>query len=207
MGTYTSTTEPHTRPSPTRPRVNMSSIQLEVQPKVSKALSSKWVSLPRKTEEEGSEEENEMLPLPDVVLCSALSANILHGQRMRERRRHKATIQTKGREHLEETPLDELMEPLVQSLEGLLCSTTISMNPDPTPDKEEVDGGCVFHTKRRRTTSTSSTATASKLSTLSAVVLSSSKLKKESGLTVTIEDTPEGVFNGLRSLFKNVFAN
>merc|ERR1711936_680357 len=197
MGTCTSTTEPHTRS--TRPPVNMSSIQLEVQPKVSKALSSKWVSPPRKTEEEG-----EMLPLPDVVLCSALSANILHGQRIRERRRHKASIQTMGREHLEETPLDQMMEPLVKSLEGLLSSTTISMNPDPAP--EEIDGGCVYH-KRRRTISTSSTATASKLSTLSAVVLSSSKLKKEPALTVTIEDTPEGVFNGLRSLFKNVFAN
>ena len=177
---------------------------MEVQPKVSKMPISKWAGPPRKVEEEVSEEEAEMLPLPDVVLCSALSANILHGQRMRERRRHKATIQTRGREHLEETPLDEMMEPLVKSLEGLLCSTTISMNPDPTPvkDEVEVDGGCVFHTKRRRTISTSSTATASKLSTLSAVVLTSSKLKKESGLTVTIEDTPEGVFNGLRSLFK-----
>merc|ERR1712184_203263 len=130
MGTCTPTTEPHTRPSPPRPRVNMSSIQLEVQPKVSKALSSKWVSPPRKTEEEGSEEENEMLPLPDVVLCSALSANILHGQRIRERRRHKASIQTMAREHPEETPLDQMMEPLVKSLEGLLSSTTISMNPD-----------------------------------------------------------------------------
>ena len=139
-----------------------------------------------------------------ALLCSALSANILHGQRIRERRRHKASIQTMGREHLEETPLDQMMEPLVKSLEGLLSSTTISMNPDPVP--EEIDGGCVYH-KRRRTISTSSTATASKLSTLSAVVLTSSKLKKESGLTVTIEDTPEGVFNGLRSLFKNVFAN
>lgn len=183
-------------------------LQLEAQPKVSKMSMSKWASPPRKVEEEVSEEENEILPLPDVVLCSALSANILHGQRIRERRRHKATIQTKGREHLEETPLDQLMEPLVKSLEGLLSSTTISMNPDPTPVKEEeVDGGCVFHTKRRRTISTSSTATASKLSTLSAVVQTSSKLKKDSALTVTIEDTPEGVFNGLRSLFKNVFAN
>merc|ERR1712212_853399 len=208
MGTCTSTTEQHTPISPNQPPVNMSSLQLEAQPKVSKMSISKWASPPRKVEEDVSEEENEILPLPDVVLCSALSANILHGQRIRERRRHKATIQTKGREHLEETPLDQLMEPLVKSLEGLLSSTTISMNPDPTPVKEEeVDGGCVFHTKRRRTISTSSTATASKLSTLSAVVQTSSKLKKDSALTVTIEDTPEGVFNGLRSLFKNVFAN
>merc|ERR1711971_1064837 len=210
MGTYTSTTERHT-PTPVQSQqFNMSSLEMEIQtPKVSKMSGiSKWASSPpRKVEEEESEEENEMLPLPDVVLCSALSANILHGQRMRQRRRHKASIQTKGREHLEKAPLEDMMEPLVKSLEGLLCSTTISMNPDPAPEKEEVDGVCEYHTKRRRTISTSSNATASKLSTLSAIALTSSKLKKESGLTVTIEDTPEGVFNGLRSLFKNVFAN
>jgi len=158
------------------------------------------------------------LPLPDVVLCSALSANILHGQRQRQRRRHKASIQTKGREHLEETPLEEMMEPLVQSLSELLGSTTISMNPDPAPEKEkedEMDGGCVYHTKRRRTISNTSTAskerpnnsTASKLSTLSSVVLASTKLKKDPALTVTIEDTPEGVFNAIRGVFKNVFSN
>jgi len=158
------------------------------------------------------------LPLPDVVLCSALSANILHGQRQRQRRRHKASIQTKGREHLEETPLEEMMEPLVQSLSELLGSTTISMNPDPAPEKEkedEMDGGCVYHKKRRRTISNTSTAskerannsTASKLSTLSSVVLTSTKLKKDPALTVTIEDTPEGVFNAIRGVFKNVFSN
>merc|ERR1711934_671345 len=153
MGTCTSATEPHTRSSPTRPPVNMSSIQLEVQPKVSKALSSKWVSPPRKTEEEGSEEENEMLPLPDVVLCSALSANILHGQRIRERRRHKASIQTMGREHLNLQDAEELMAPLVSSIEGLLIDE-VSMNPNPVEkeaDEEEVD--CVYHTKRSRTIS------------------------------------------------------
>merc|ERR1711971_396012 len=110
--------------------VKMSSLQFQFEaqkPKVSKMSLSKWSSPPRKVEEEESEEENEMLPLPDVVLCSALSANILHGQRMRQRRRHKASIQTKGREHLEKTPLEDMMEPLVKSLEGLLCSTTISM--------------------------------------------------------------------------------
>merc|ERR1719260_4663 len=134
----------------------MSSLQVEAEPKVSKMSISKWASPPRKVEEEESEEENEMLPLPDVVLCSALSANILHGQRQRQRRRHKASIQTKGREHLEETPLEDMMEPLVQSLSELLSSTTISMNPAPEKEKEdedEMDGGCVYHTKRRRTIS------------------------------------------------------
>ena len=195
----------------------MTSIQVEAaQPvKVSKLPS---FTSPRKVMEEGSNDETEMeLPLPDVVLCSALSANILHGQRIREKRRHKATIQTKGREHLEETPLEEMMEPLAQSLSELLGSTTISMSPDPAPEKEkdEMDGGCVYHTKRRRTISNTSTAskertnnsTASKLSTLSSVVLTSTKLKKDPALTVTIEDTPEGVFNAIRGVFKNVFSN
>jgi len=197
----------------------MTSIQVEAaQPvKVSKMPS---FSSPRKFVKDTSDDETEMeLPLPDVVLCSALSANILHGQRQRQRRRHKASIQTKGREHLEETPLEEMMEPLVQSLSELLSSTTISMNPDPAPEKEkekdEMDGGCVYHTKRRRTISNTSTAskerannsTASKLSTLSSVVLTSTKLKKDPALTVTIEDTPEGVFNAIRGVFKNVFSN
>ena len=196
----------------------MTSIQVEAaQPvKVSKMPS---FSSPRKFIKDTSDDETEMeLPLPDVVLCSALSANILHGQRQRQRRRHKASIQTKGREHLEETPLEEMMEPLVQSLSELLGSTTISMNPDPAPEKEkedEMDGGCVYHTKRRRTISNTSTAskertnnsTASKLSTLSSVVLTSTKLKKDPALTVTIEDTPEGVFNAIRGVFKNVFSN
>merc|ERR1719400_388124 len=192
----------------------MTSIQVgAAQPvKVSKMPS---FSSPRKVREDTSDDETEMeLPLPDVVLCSALSANILHGQRQRQRRRHKASIQTKGREHLEETPLEEMMEPLVQSLSELLGSTTISMNPDPAPE-EEMDGGCVYHTKRRRTISNTSTAskerannsTASKLSTLSSVVLTSTKLKKDPALTVTIEDTPEGVFNAIRGVFKNVFSN
>merc|ERR1719150_3070668 len=195
----------------------MTSIQVEAaQPvKVSKMPS---FSSPRQVRESTSDDETEMeLPLPDVVLCSALSANILHGQRQRQRRRHKASIQTKGREHLEETPLEEMMEPLVQSLSELLGSTTISMNPDPEKEKEdEMDGGCVYHTKRRRTISNTSTAskerannnsTASKLLTLSSVVLASTKLKKDPALTVTIEDTPEGVFNAIRGVFKNVFSN
>ena len=160
-------------------------------------------SPPRQVEKDLSDDEDELLPLPDVVLCSALSASMVHGERIRERRRHKATIQTKGREHMEQLNLGDMMEPLVRSLEGLL-QNNISMNPDPseTEDKDDVD--CVYHTKRRRTISSTSTATATKLSTLSAVVVSSQRLKKNS---LTIEDTPEGVFNGLKNLFKNVFAN
>ena len=160
-------------------------------------------SPPRKAEEEVSEDEDEFLPLPDVVLCSALSASIVHGERIKERRRHKATIQTMGRDHIEQLNVEDMMEPLVRSLEGLLQST-ISMNPNPAENEDNDAVDCVYHTKRKRTISTSSTATANKLSTLSAVANSSQRLKKNS---LTIEDTPEGVFNGLKNLFKNVFAN
>ena len=159
---------------------------------------------PRKVEEELSDEEEEFLPLPDVVLCSALSASIVHGERIRERRRHKATIQTKGREHMEQLNVEDMMEPLVRSLESLLQNTiSLNSNPAEADTNDQVD--CVYQTKRRRTiSSTSSTATANKLSSLSAVAVSAQRIKKDS---LTIEDTPEGVFNGLRSLFKNVFAN
>jgi hypothetical protein len=155
---------------------------------------------------DGEEEETmeELLPLPDVVLCSALSANILHGRRIRERRRHKAAVQTRGREHLEDTEVDAMMEPLVRSLEGLLADPAVSLHP--AAGEEEADGACCYHGKRRRTISTTSTATASKLSTLSTAVLSSNLSKVKKG-SLTIEDTPEGVFNGLKNLFKNVFAN
>ena len=140
-------------------------------------------------------------PLPDIVLCSALSASILHGQRVhRERRRHKATVQTRGRQHLEQLEVEDMMEPLVRSFEDLL-HTTVSLHPDPARE-EQVP--LVSHKKRSRTTSTSSATTATKLSLVSAVVSSSTALKKDS---LNIEDTPEGVFNGLKNLFKNVFAN
>ena len=154
---------------------------------------------PPREEEEGGDEDEE-LPLPDVVLCSALSASILHGERVRERRRHKAALQTRGRDSLEQEEVEDMMEPLVQSLEGLL-QTTVSLHPDPAREEEQP---CVFHNKRRRTISSSSPATATKLSLLAAVVTNSNTLKKDS---LAIEDTPEGVFNGLKTIFKNIFAN
>ena len=67
--------------------------------------------------------------LPDIVLCSGLSASILHGQRAhRERRRHKATVQTRGLQDLEQLEVEDTMEPLVRGLQDL--HTTVSLHPD-----------------------------------------------------------------------------
>ena len=149
--------------------------------------------------DEEASNSSSLPPLPDVVLCSALSASILHGQRLRERRRHKATVQTRGRENLEQLEVEDIMEPLVRSLQDL--HTTVSLHPDPARE-EQIP--LASHNNTSRTTSTSSATTATKLSLVSAVVSSSKALKKDS---LNIEDTPEGVFNGLKNLFKNVFAN
>ena len=150
--------------------------------------------------DEEASDSNSLPPLPDVVLCSALSASILHGQRLRERRRHKAAVQTRGRQDLEQLEVEDMMEPLVRSLQDVL-HTTVSLHPDPAREEQLP---IVSHKKRSRTTSNSSATTATKLSLLSAVVSSSTALKKDS---LNIEDTPEGVFNGLKNLFKNVFAH
>ena len=169
--------------------------------------------------EDSLNNSSSLSPLPDIVLCSALSTSILHGQRVhRERRRHKATVQTRGRESMEQLEVEDTMEPLVRSLQDLL-QTTVSLHPDPARE-EQVPS--VSHKKRRRNISNSSTSssttattvttantattatTATKLSLVSAVATSSNTLKKDS---LTLEDTPEGVFNGLKNLFKNVFAN
>ena len=144
--------------------------------------------------------------LPDVVLCSALSTSILHGQRVyRERRRHKAAVQTRGRENLEQLEVEDMMEPLGRILKDI--HTTVSKHPDPA---REENIPSLYLNKRRRTTSTSSATTATpattatKLSLVSSVATTSYNIKKDS---LTIEDTPEGVFNGLKNLFKKVFAN
>ena len=153
-------------------------------------------------EEPSSSEDNypEDLPLPDIVLCSALSAGIHHGNKIRERRRHKATVQTKGREVVD-TDSEDLMEPLVKSLENLLLIEKVCMDPNPEETEEEVDSPFV-DSKRRRTTSASETA--SKLSALSSVAITTNKLGKAAH---GIDDTPEGVFNGIKQLFRNVFSN
>jgi len=140
--------------------------------------------------------QEEELPLPDIVLCSALSAGIRHGKKIRERRRHKASIQTKGCKINDADP-EDLMEPLVKSLEDLLLVEKVCMDPNP----KEVDTPLV-DSKRRRTSSTSETAF--KLSTLSSVAIASNKMGKAAQ---GIDDTPEGVFNGIKQLFRNVFSH
>lgn len=147
------------------------------------------------------ENKNEELPLPDIVLCSALSAGIHHGNKIRERRRHKATIQSKGKEVLEADP-DDLMKPLVKTLEDLLLVEKVSMDPNPEEKEEEEVDSPFVDSKRRRTSSV--TETVSKLSALSTVAITTNTLGKTAN---EIDDTPEGVFNGIKQLIRNVFSN
>ena len=60
-------------------------------------------------------EEEKISVLPDIVLCSALSAGIAQARRQR-RQRHPATVQTPGFLRTTEDP-DIVMEPLVQDRE------------------------------------------------------------------------------------------
>merc|ERR1712198_460616 len=66
------------------------------------------------------------LPLPDVVLCSSLTANIVHSRRQRDgRRRHPASVQTPAyRDTIPDVDPDLLMEPLINGVES------ISMDPN-----------------------------------------------------------------------------
>ena len=147
------------------------------------------------------EDQQEELPLPDIVLCSALSAGIHHGNKIRERRRHKATIQTKGRE-VEDADPEDLMIPLVKDLEDMLLVDKVCMDPNPEETEEEEVDSPFVDTKRRRTSSL--TETASKLSAMSDVAITTNKLSKTA---TDIDDTPEGVFNGIKQLIRNVFSN
>ena len=56
-------------------------------------------------------------PLPDIVLCSALSAGIAQARRQR-RQRHPATVQTPGVVIPPEDP-DLIMEPLIPDMETM----------------------------------------------------------------------------------------
>merc|ERR1712154_88335 len=75
-------------------------------------------------EEDRVEDTVTQLPLPDIVLCSALSAGIAQARRHR-RQRHPATVQTPGSLTPNNDP-DTLMEPLIPglkqrtSMEGLV---------------------------------------------------------------------------------------
>ena len=175
--------------------------------------------------------------LPDVVLCSALSTSILHGQRVyRERRRHKAAVQTRGRENLEQLELEDMMEPLVRRLQDLLHNTD-ALHPDPAreekiPSVSHNNGSRTISTSssntatasklssttpvrkrsqtisistfstttaRKRSQTISHSSTATKLSALSAAVLSAHKLTTDS---LNLQDTPEKVLDTLSIFLK-----
>ena len=79
------------------------------------------------------------LPLPDIVLCSALSAGIAQARRHR-RQRHPATVQTPGSTIPVSDP-DTLMEPLspaqknrtsLDSLGRLLLGLLTKLNCQPS---------------------------------------------------------------------------
>ena len=122
-------------------------------------------------EEDRVEDTVTALPLPDIVLCSALSAGIAQARRHR-RQRHPATVQTPGSLTPNNDP-DTLMEPLIPDLE------TVSIQPEPSSSK------------RRKTDG----------SRLRSVAVTNVNIKQK---TITIEDTPLGVFNGLMTLLRKI---
>ena len=122
-------------------------------------------------EEDEMEETITELPLPDIVLCSALSAGIAQARRQR-RQRHPATVQTPGSLIPHHDP-DTLMEPLIPDLD------TVSVQPEPSSSKKrKIDG-----------------------SRLRSVAATNLNIKQK---TITIEDTPLGVFNGLMTLLRKI---
>ena len=145
------------------------------------------------------------LPLPDVVLCSSLAANIAHSRRQEQevlrrsrRQRHPATIQTPAR--IKEFPApevdpDTLMEPLVRSME------TISLHPAVEDTEAEVE---VVERKRRRTTSASEAAVLSTISRATAATITRHQDNK-------ISDTGDGSFvsavRGFISTINNIFSH
>ena len=165
--------------------------------------------LGRQTSQEPSMETSQDLPLPDVVLCSSLAANIAHSRRQEQevlrrsrRQRHPATIQTPAR--IKEFPApevdpDTLMEPLVRSME------TISLHPavEDTEAKETVEVE-VVERKRRRTTSASEAAVLSTISRATAATITRHQDKR-------ISDTGDGSFvsavRGFISTINNIFSH
>ena len=112
-----------------------------------------------------------MSVLPDIVLCSALSAGIAQARRQR-RQRHPATVQTPGVVIPPEDP-DLIMEPLIPDME------TISALPEPSSSKRrKTEGG-----KLRSVAATS---------------------VNPGVKAITIEDTPQGVFNGIMVLLRKI---
>ena len=162
--------------------------------------------LGRQTSQEPAMETSQELPLPDVVLCSSLAANIAHSRRQEQevlrrsrRQRHPATIQTPAR--IKEFPApevdpDTLMEPLVRSME------TISLHP-AVADTEAKEVEAVER-KRRRTTSASEAAVLSTISRATAATITRHQDNK-------IPDTGDGSFvsavRGFISAINNIFSH
>ena len=162
--------------------------------------------LGRQTSQEPAMETSQELPLPDVVLCSSLAANIAHSRRQEQevlrrsrRQRHPATIQTPAR--IKEFPApevdpDTLMEPLARSME------TISLHP-AVEDTEATEVE-VVERKRRRTTSASEAAVLSTISRATAATITRHQDNK-------IPDTGDGSFvsavRGFISAINNIFSH
>merc|ERR1712198_16669 len=137
------------------------------------------------------------LPLPDVVLCSSLTANIIHSRRQRDgRRRHPASVQTPAyRDTIPDVDPDLLMEPLINGLESVSMDPNSGDSDDGHGSHMEVDIP-VDQRKRRRTTS------ASEAAVLSTIAISSSMKKTEK-----IQDHQDGFLNTIKSFINNIFSN
>ena len=137
------------------------------------------------------EEGKGELPLPDVVLCSSLTANILQQRKQRQRRRHNATIQTPDKMMVPDVDPDELMEPLIRSME------IISMDPAVEDNEMEVESGEPESPKRRRTNSASEAAV---LSTISSS-MSPTREKK------SVDNRDESLFSSIKTIINNIFSH
>jgi len=138
------------------------------------------------------------LPLPDVVLCSSLTANIVHSRRQRDgRRRHPASVQTPAyRNNIPDVDPDLLMEPLINGLETISMDPSLGDSDDSTGSHMEVDDDSVEQRKRRRTTS------ASEAAVLSTIAISSSMKKTEKN-----QDHQDGFLNTIKTFINNIFSN
>ena len=142
------------------------------------------------SQEEVMEVTQEM-PLPDIVLCSSLSASIMHSRRQnkRERRRHAATIQTPGLQVPDVDP-DLLMEPLIKSMEKISMSPRVEMEEE----METSNSAPGSEIKRKRT---NSEAEAAVLSTISKTMMMKPEKKPA---------TDENLWSQLKQAWNTIFS-
>ena len=159
----------------------------------------KMLTSSEKPRSEQKEEKNEQtsLPLPDIVLCSALTAGIMHGRREearagRQRRRHPAG-------QAAAPPPDTLMVPLVQSLETLRVSLDTAAGDEV--EQEEKEEAPLLQGKRKKFCARDAAA---KLSTISTTVEAD---KTGKIVARAMDDTPEGIKNYFKNMFNHVFSN